>query len=99
MEKTTIILLHGYSVFTWQEYKKFTEGDLIYGENENPEEIARWSIEDEQAAIKELNKYKCSYEHNSSGTYTVNEYALEYCVTDEEGEFIEGSDFTFAEKK
>lgn len=98
MEKNTIILLHGYSVFLPREYKKFIEGDLIWGADENPEEIARWNIEDEQTAIKTLAEYKCSYEHNGSGTYTVNEYALEYCVTDEDGEFIEGSDFTFAVK-
>lgn len=27
----------------------------------------------------------------------IAEYALEYCLLDEEGDFLRGSDFTFAE--
>ena len=29
-------------------------------------------------------------------TYYVTEYALEYCDTDEDGEFVDGSDYLFA---
>lgn len=56
-------------------------------------------IEDIPDAIKaELAKYNCEYIHNIETVHVI-EYALEYCQCDEDGEFIEGSDYDFAEEK
>ena len=85
----TIILLGNKSSLTRQEWKKFEEGDLILGVDIDPEE-----------AKAELEKYKCSYVTDSNPSLVfVEEYALEYCITDEDGEFIEGSDLVFAKKE
>ena len=79
---------------TNNEYKAFQKGDTIFGIDCNPEELKRWSIEQEQEAKTELAKHNCTY----SGGYVWNieEYALEYCECDEDGEFVEGSDFDLA---
>lgn len=95
----TIILLHNSASITRQEWKKFEEGDLIFGADTNPTELKRWSIEQEAEAKAELAKYECSYITNSNPSLVfVEEYALEYCLTDEDGEFVEGSDFDLAPK-
>lgn len=96
----TIILLHNRASLTRQEWKKFEEGDLIFGADTNPTELKRWNIEQEDEANAELAKYECSYITNSNPSLVfVEEYALEYCLTDEDGEFIEGSDLVFANKE
>ena len=83
----TIILLKGYSRLTDKEHERFSKGDTIWGNDQSPDELKRWSIEDEEEAEKELAKYKCTYEH--SYLWDIEEYALEYCRCDEDGEFIE----------
>ena len=85
MYYNTIILKHG-------------EGDCVCGENANPEELKRWSSDQYGLAKAELNKYKCSYK-KSGGYVFADEYALEYCNTDEDGEFLDGSDLDLAEKE
>ena len=94
----TIILLKGYALLTRTEYKKFNKGDTIFGNDSNPEEIKRWSIEQEQEAKEELAKHTCTYRENAE-TWSIEEYALEYCECDEEGEFLQGSDYGLAEEK
>lgn len=95
----TIILLHNSASLTRQEWKKFEEGDLIFGADTNTTELKRWSIEQKAEAKAELAKYECSYnEHSNPSLVFIEEYALEYCLTDEDGEFIEGSDFDLAKK-
>ncbi len=91
----TIILKKGYEKFTQKEYQNFQKGDTIWGEDSNPKELKRWGIVQEQDAKKELAKYKCSC--NGDYVLDVTEYALEYCECDEDGEFIQGSDFELAE--
>lgn len=91
----TIILLKGEERLTRNEYKNFKKGDTILGIDAVPEELKRFKASDEAAALEELNKYRCSYYQASELIY-VEEYALEFCECDEEGEFIEGSDYEMA---
>lgn len=93
----TIILKKGYARLTEQGYSGFSEGDTIFGTDSDPEELKRWNIEDEENAKKELAKHKCTYD-GGNGCYDIEEYALEYCECDENGEFVQGSDFNLAEK-
>lgn len=96
----TIILLGNKASLTKAEWRKFNEGDLILGVDIDPDELGRWNIEQEAEAKAELAKYKCSYVTDSNPSLVfVEEYALEYCLTDEDGEFIEGSDLVFANKE
>lgn len=88
----TIILLKGEDALTRAEYKKFEEMDTIYGDGSNPEELMRWSIDDEAEALEELKKYRCSYTQGEQIMY-IEEYALMYCECDKSGEFIAGADF------
>lgn len=94
----TIILLKGEALLTRDEYKKFSKGDTIWGIDRTPEEIRRWNIEQKQEAKEELEKYACTY-HENAETWSVEEYALDYCECDEEGEFVQGSDFDLAVEK
>lgn len=93
----TIILLHGESKLNHFEKRKFQKGDTIFGDCSNPEELKRWNVEQEEEARAELAKYRCSYSQGIA-LYYVDEYALEYCECDEEGEFVEGSNYDFAEE-
>lgn len=90
----TIILKKGYARLTNKEYKGFSKGDTIWGIDRNPEELKRWNIEDKEEAEKELAKYRCTY--SGGNLWDIEEYALEYCECDEEGEFVEGSDYDLA---
>lgn len=93
----TIRLLKGEGQYTEKEYKNFTAGDAIYGDNTDPIELARWNITNKAEAEAALAKYKCEYDYGElQNTYYVTEYALEYCDTDEDGEFVDGSDYLFA---
>lgn len=92
----TIILKKGYLRLTDKEYEKFSKGDTIWGSDVNPDELKRWDIEDEESAEKELASYRCTYEHGY--VWDIEEYALEYCHCDEDGGFIEGSDYTLAKE-
>ena len=94
----TIILLKGEARLSRREYKNFSEGDTIWGADSSAEEIKRWDIEHEEEAKEELKKYKCSTYTNGS-IYTIEEYALEYCECNDDGEFVIGSDYDLAEKE
>ena len=87
--KNTIILRKGYAHLTKREFDKFKKLDTIMGIDSNPEELQRWSIGEEDKALAELRKYRCSYDNG-----VVEEYALEYCMCDAEGIFQWGSDYT-----
>lgn len=91
----TIILQKGTACLSKMEYKKFEKGSLIFGENSNPDEIARYSIKEEERAKIELSKYRCEYRKLKEDWY-VEEYALEYCELDEDGDFVQGSNYDFA---
>lgn len=89
----TIKLAHNDAILTKAELKKFKKGDLIWGDDQNPKTLKTWSIEDEDDALEELKRHRCSYDGNR-----IEEWALEYCETNEDGEFVEGSDFKFAKE-
>lgn len=63
-----------------------------------PEKLKRWTGDQYDLAKAELAKYSCSY-RKSGGYMFADEYALEYCNTDEDGEFLDGSDLDLAEKE
>ena len=94
----TIKLIKGDEILTRSEYEKFKKNDSILGADRSPEELKTWSINQEADAKAELSKYRCEYIHNIATVHVI-EYALEYCQCDESGEFIEGSDYYFAEGK
>ena len=58
----------------------------------------RWPFDKIEEARAELCKYKNTYIYHAAGScYDVEEYALEYCITDD-NDFIQGSDFELAEE-
>lgn len=87
----TIILKKGYAELTKKEYKSFEKGSTIWGADRSPEEIKRWDIDEKEQAELELAKYRCTY---SDGI--IEEYALEYCECNEDGDFLQGSDYELA---
>ena len=91
-------LKHGVGSYSKKQFNNFTEGDCICGENASPEELKRWTGDQYDLAKAELAKYSCSY-RKSGGYMFADEYALEYCNTDEDGEFLDGSDLDLAEKE
>lgn len=92
----TIILLKGTLKTSPSYYKDFEHGDTIYGLNSEPEELARFSIDEKDKALKELSKHKCTYIKGAEIVY-IEEYALQYCNCDEDGDLIDGSDYDLAE--
>lgn len=95
----TIILLKGEIVLSGYDYiRNFEKGDTIYGVDSCPKEVKIWNIEQKDEASLELSKYRCSYCSYGNNLF-VEEYALEYCECDEFGEFIQGSDYYFAQER
>lgn len=92
----TIILKKGEAFLNRREFLAFQRHDTIYGDNANPVELRRWSIEEEAEAKAVLECYCCEYCRGNDDFYPITEYALEYCETDEDGEFLSGSDYDFA---
>lgn len=66
------------------------------GNDSDAEEISRWNEDEKEKALDALKKYKCSYQE-LNGMYDIEEYALEYFDSDEDGEFVAGSDYDIAE--
>lgn len=93
--QNTIILYKGEVRLTHSEYNKFSKGDTIWGDGYAPEEVNRWSIDQKQDAVDALKNYTCTYTADGE-LHNITEYALEYCECDEDGEFVEGSDYTLA---
>ena len=87
----TIIFWGKDQLLTSGEYKKFEKHSELYGEK-----IKTWQMEEKDEALKELAKHKCKYYRALEGWH-IEEYWLEYCEYDEDGEFVEGSDIDFAE--
>lgn len=90
----TIRLLRGEECLTAKEYAKYKRGDSIWGIDSDPDELLRFSIEQEEDAQEALRAYKCAL-YNGIDTVHIVEYALEYFEADEDGEFIQGSDFDY----
>lgn len=94
----TIILLKGEIRLTSKQFLIFEKGSTIFGNDSAPEELSRWVMEDKEEALRVLAEYKCTYKKWSE-LVCCEEYALMYCETDEEGEFVSGSDFDLAEEE
>lgn len=94
----TIYLLHGEKTLTRDEFARFKEGDSIFGADSSPECIKRFKDEyNDELAKKELSRYHCTYIEDVLLVH-IEEYALEYCTTDDEEEFISGSDYNLASR-
>lgn len=90
----TIILLKATESLTLSQFKRnYSCGDAIF--SSLAEELDRWSIEDKDIAVAELAKHKCTYDVRYC--VDITEYALEYCECDDNGVFIQGSDYDFAD--
>lgn len=92
----TIILKKGTCRLTNREFSAFDKGDTIYGNDSNPEELQRWSIEEWKEAHEQLKQYNCSYQQRFN-YWNICEFALEFCECDENGDFISGSDYELAD--
>lgn len=96
----TIKLLKGEGNITKKDFENFEAGDTIFGDNAEPVELARWVAEDEEEAKAALAEHNCTTSYGElQKTYYVEEYALEYCTCDEDGDFVDGSDYDLAESK
>lgn len=93
----TIIFKRENARLTKREYEKFQKGDLIFGENRNPEELKRWVPDDEDNAKIGLARHCCSCKRVFDDCEIV-EYAPEYCECDEDGEFIQSCNYILAEE-
>lgn len=92
----TIILKCGNARLTNDDMERFEKYDTIYGIDSNPIELQRWSIDQEEEAKAALSELRCTYARYNDYLTNIEEYALEYCECDEDGEFLEGSDYDFA---
>lgn len=80
-----------------EELKGFEKGDLITGNDVNPEELKRWTGEGcREKALRKLEKFNSSYYMEEQLTDAI-EYAVETYEADEDGNFLDGSDYDFAE--
>lgn len=90
-------LLKSETRLTKEELKGFEKGDLITGNDVNPEELKRWTCEGcREKALEELKKFNSSY-YIGEQLADVTEYAVETYEADENGEFLDGSDYDIAE--
>ena len=90
-------LLKSEARLTKEELKGFEKGDLITGNDVNPEELKRWTGEGcREKALEELKKINSSY-YMGEQLADVTEYAVETYEADEDGDFLDGSDYDFAE--
>lgn len=90
-------LLKSEARFTKEELKGFEKGDLITGNDVNPEELKRWTGEGcREKAMEELKKFNSNY-YMGEQLADVTEYAVETYEADEDGNFLDGSDYDIAE--
>ena len=55
MKKMKVVrLLKNEKRLSREEYRRFSKGDLIFGENACPEELNRWNIDDLEEAKRNL---------------------------------------------
>lgn len=94
----TIILLHGDAALSKMEMKKFEKGDTVINDLADATEVKRWKMSEKDKAFAELASKKCTYKKGIELTY-IDEWALEYCECDEDGEFVEGSDYDMADEE
>lgn len=98
MEKNTIVLLKGEETLAQKEFKNFERGSAIWGYTQVPTEIKRWSMDQKGEAEKELANLRCEYLLHPE-IVAITEYALMYCVCDDEGYYVEGAEYNLAKEK
>jgi len=99
MAHNTIMLICGSRNFPRKDWMTKTfPGCATFGDNAEPEELMRWSISQEAEARTELAKRNCVY-RVSGGFVFAEEFALEWCECDEDGDFVCGSDYALAESE
>lgn len=90
-------LLKSEARFTKEELKGFKKGDLITGNDVNPEELKRWTGEGcREKALEELKKFNSRY-YIGEQLADVTEYVVETYEADEDGNFLDGSDYDISE--
>ena len=92
----TIILWKTISRLTEREFKDFHRGDAAMEHDGGTEELCRGSIGEKDAAYAELRKHKNEY-YLGNQVKRIEEYGLEFCEYNEDGEYVNGSDYDFAE--
>ena len=92
-----IRLLHAVSTFSTRT-KEYTPGEAIWGVDNAPEIVKVWGIDQKEEAQQELELYCCTdyYSYLGYHYHDVEEWALEICEIDEEGEWLAGSDYWLA---
>lgn len=80
-----IRLLYGECRATNEELKKFQKGGTIWGNDTDPEELKRWTIEEKEEAEEEIAKFCCKSVRYNEYLTDIEEYALEYFEADENG--------------
>lgn len=109
MSYNTVRLIHGVETITSHaNWVVFQSGDALYGVDTDPEELKRWTCKEYNCPFEQLvvkakkymreNKCRCSYEKMDEKRWEIEEYGLEYFESDEDGEFVAGSDFDLAPK-
>ncbi len=95
-EPNTIRLLHADDrIYTGSE--EYTPGAAIWGLDNDPEIVKVWGIDQMEEAQQELALHRCTHTYHAPGKYHyVEEWALEICICNEEGEVEEGSDYWLA---
>lgn len=93
MYTNTIILRHGRSEIT-------NKGESIFGVDSDAQEVKRWPIEQKADALAELAEHRCTYRELTtfigSTVLQADEWALEFCACDEDGDYVGGSDYELA---
>lgn len=89
----TIILLHGTGEIT-------EKGDAIFGIDSNAREIRRWPISQKSDALAALAQHHCRYHmtrtFTGSTVVQADEWAIQYCECDDDGDYIDGADYDLA---
>lgn len=78
-------------------YKKWKNFNGCFENDTYPTELKNWHISQKEEAEAELKRFRCNYKVCYDNTIEAEEYALEYYTADEDGEFLEGSDYDTAE--
>lgn len=92
MTKKVIRILQGEeNGIARRDFESQNFGYTIYGQDAEPEEVARYEIADEAEARKEFGKYRCSYNTYDGGSnWSITEYALDFSeIEEDEDGFIE----------
>lgn len=94
----TVRLLKGHEFVKNGELETFVEGSTIFDDGVDAIELKRWDIDDVEDARDALDALSCEADTGEQLT-EITEYALEFFNSDDDGEFISGSDYSLAEAR